>query len=165
MCAIQLDIGSFATNSILLIPKSMQPVGVDLWYSKLRLFDVTEFIFYNSPLPAIITAFWLFSPKYFYYSCKLICILLNSRKLFNKTPVQTIFNLKPKFKNKINFSFQFKINPRQKFKSWNRIKNLFILSLRAIVLDRSKKDKTTFLLGLHFNSSKLIVFKCKLYLF
>ena len=37
----------FATNSNLLIPISLQPDVVNLWYFKLRLFDLTEFIVWN----------------------------------------------------------------------------------------------------------------------
>ena len=34
----------FDTNSNFLIPISIQPNGVNLWYFKLRLFDLTDFI-------------------------------------------------------------------------------------------------------------------------
>ena len=37
----------FATNSNFLIPISRQPDGGNPWYFKLRLFDLTEFIFWN----------------------------------------------------------------------------------------------------------------------
>ena len=35
----------FVTNSNFRIPISLQPAGVDVWYFKLSLFDLTEFIY------------------------------------------------------------------------------------------------------------------------
>ena len=35
------------TNSIFVIPISIQPNGVNLWYFKLRLFELTDFIVWN----------------------------------------------------------------------------------------------------------------------
>jgi len=37
----------FATNLHFLTPISLQPDGVDLWYFKLRLYDLPEFIVWN----------------------------------------------------------------------------------------------------------------------
>ena len=37
----------FATNFNFLIPIFFKPNGVNLWYFKLRLFDLTEFIVWN----------------------------------------------------------------------------------------------------------------------
>ena len=37
----------FATNSNFIIPIPVQPYGVNSWYFKLRLFDLTEFILWN----------------------------------------------------------------------------------------------------------------------
>ena len=37
----------FATNSGYLVPISLQSDGLNLWYFKLGLFDLTEFIVYN----------------------------------------------------------------------------------------------------------------------
>ena len=37
----------FATNSNMLIPMSLQPDGVCLWYFKLRILDLTVFIVWN----------------------------------------------------------------------------------------------------------------------
>jgi len=37
----------FGTNSNILIPISLQPNGIKLWYFKLRLFSLTEFIVWN----------------------------------------------------------------------------------------------------------------------
>ena len=37
----------FATNSYFQIPVSLQPFDLNLWYFKLRLFDLTEFIIWN----------------------------------------------------------------------------------------------------------------------
>ena len=37
----------FVTNSNALIPISLQSDDVNLWYFKLRLFGLTEFIFWN----------------------------------------------------------------------------------------------------------------------
>jgi len=37
----------FAANSIVLIPKSLQPDGVDLYYFKLRLFDLPKTKIWN----------------------------------------------------------------------------------------------------------------------
>ena len=37
----------FATNLNFLTPISLQPDGVNLWYFKLRLFDLTELIVWN----------------------------------------------------------------------------------------------------------------------
>ena len=37
----------FTTNSHFLTHKSLQPNGVNLWYFKFRLFDLTELIVWN----------------------------------------------------------------------------------------------------------------------
>ena len=38
-----LDERGFYSNSNLLIPVSLQPIGVHLWYSKIGPFDLAEF--------------------------------------------------------------------------------------------------------------------------
>ena len=37
----------FATTSNFLVSTSLQPVGINLWYFKLKLFDFSEFIIWN----------------------------------------------------------------------------------------------------------------------